>query len=134
MCNSLALFISIEYSTAPHRSVKLGDSKAKCPIRGVGTIMFTVKGKTICLHNVLFVPDLDVSLYSVKQHMMIPGCYEHSENNTCSLAFPTFMFDDDTAQEIQFHASKPKETDEPDFDSSNVPTPTSKQVIPYHFE
>ncbi len=134
MCNAKSLFTTFQTVTSSSSYVKLGDGKHTCPIRGLGTIQYFVNNNVIRLHDVLYVPDLDVSLYSIKQHMKIQGCYEHSENNICTLAYPTFSFDATTDNEITFDAQSsdlaPDAT--PDFDNATATLNIRNQHIPYH--
>ena len=65
----------------------LEDGKSTTKMLGIGTIKFTVGMYKIHLHNVLYVPSLDGSLFSIKQHMKYVGYFEHSENNTCTITF-----------------------------------------------
>ena len=135
MCNDRQLFTSIhEYPSPPNRFVKLGDGKTKIPIRGIGTIQYEVNNKIIILHNTLFVPDLDVSLYSIKQHMSIQGCYEHSENGICTIAYPIFSFQANIDHEITFEVNQPAlPPNRPSFDNSDITPVRKKQIIPYTF-
>ena len=75
MCNNKNLYLQMaDYSGATNH-VTLGDGHTKSPIKGVGHIYFVVpKGYTIHLHNVMYVPILNVSLFSVKQRMKFVGC------------------------------------------------------------
>ena len=84
--------------------VLLGDGTTKIPIVGIGTIEITVKGNKLRLHDVLYCPTLNVSLFSTKLHMKYVGCYELSKENICTLAFPTFTFDAINDNEIHFTA------------------------------
>ena len=120
-----------EHPPNQYKTVKLGDGTSQCAILGVGTIQITTNNKTIKLHNVLYVPDLDVSLFSVKTHMTIQGCFEHCENNTCTLAFPTFTFDAITNNEIEFYARPSPSTMTPDFDDSQSSVKIPSTSIPF---
>ena len=53
--------------------VTLGDHN-KCPIKGRGTAIFLLNGKTILVRNALYVPALRSPLYSLRKHSQIPGC------------------------------------------------------------
>ena len=39
--------------------------------------------------------------------MKYEGCYEHSQNNSCTIAFPTMTFNADIKNEIEFIVQKP---------------------------
>ena len=63
------------------------------------------------------------------------GCYEHSESNTCSLAYPTFVIDATISQEITFTAHTPIRPALPlSFDDSTAQIPITTQKIPHHFQ
>ena len=68
----------------------------------------------------IFVPDLDVSLFSIKQHMRYEGCYEHLQNNICYIAFPTITIKAQSNNEIEFIISPPSTdpTVQPTFDEA----------------
>ena len=86
------------------------------------------------LHNVLNVPDLDISLYSVKQHMKIQGCFEHCENSTCTLAYPTFVIKVTTGNEITFDVKKLiLPANKPSFINAEATMKVKPQCIPYTF-
>ena len=131
MCCDRDFFTSMTHTAQNTPTyVKLGDGTTKCPIMGHGTVQLLLNQKTIRLHNVLYVPDLEVSLFSIKTHMKIQGCYEHSENNVCTIAFPTFTIDAITNDEIEFY-TKPSDTNTPDFDDSQHTLNILPQSIPY---
>ena len=135
MCNSKNLFISFTPTSDKQASVTLGDGSTKSPIEGKGTIAYTTQGHLIHLHDVLYVPNLNVNLYSVKQHMKVQGCSEHSEANICTIAYPNFTIQASTAHEIQFMATKPPlPSSTPDFDSSSSIMNIIPQQIPYSFK
>ena len=54
--------------TARARHVMLADKDCTAPIEGFGTIAISINGFNIRLHNVLYVPALSTSLFSVKEH------------------------------------------------------------------
>lgn len=101
MCNNKTLFLDLT-DPPKNRFVILGDESSKVPIKGIGTIEVTVADKKIRLHNVLFCPVLDVSLFSTKQHMKYVGCWEMSRENMCTLAFLSCTFHAITDNEIHF--------------------------------
>ena len=134
MCNSRSLFTDLKDCSQSSRVVTLGDGKRQCPILGIGTIEFMTSSKFIRLHDVLYVPNLDVSLYSVKLHMTVQGCFEHSENNHCTVAFPHFSIDANVNKEITFTATiPPSPCPKPDFDNSDITLNIMNQHITYHF-
>ena len=108
MCNFIELFINISPYAGPNPFVTLGDGKTKLPIKGIGTIEFeTITGNKLRFHHVIYVPDLDVPLFSIKQHMRYVGCYEHSQNNTCYIAFPSTIIKAQNNNEIEFEFKLP---------------------------
>ena len=67
--------------------------------------------------------------------MKFHGCYEHSENNVCTLAYPTFTLNATTNHEITFTVQQPTlPTNRPAFDNSisDIVVPTSK--IPFNHD
>ena len=109
MCNNRHLFITFGKYNGDKQSVTLGDGSTHYPIKGIGTIeMIIPSGHKIRMHNILYVPSIDVSLFSTKQHMKHEGCYEHSQNNSCTIAFPHTTIKADIKDEIEFSVKKPE--------------------------
>ena len=139
MCNSPQLFTKINPWTSkknPH--VTLADGTTTSKIEGMGTIQFSINHNTVTLHNVLLVPTLSHSLFSVKQHCHSPGNYFHSESGTATLAFPTFIhsvpIEDDIYMDViplpQLHSNTmlhPTATDNID----QVPRNKTSPMAPY---
>ena len=137
MCHDKALFIKMCAYTGATQHVTLGDGKTTQPICGVGTIEFTTSlGHTIRLHNVVYVPGLNVSLYSINQHMKYEGCYEHSEYNSCRLAFPSFILPVDNNDELEFKVqpSTKSPSIKPDFDEATAPIYTAEKPKSLFFD
>ena len=135
MCNNKSLFINFTPINNPNSAVTLGDGNTTSPIKGKGTIAYEVQKNIIHLHDVLYVPSLNVNLYSVKQHMKVQGCSEHSEANKCTLAYPTFTITATTSHEIEFVVSLPSSSSsKPDFDSQSTIPNIQPQHIPYYFQ
>ena len=135
MCNSKELFTSLTAIDDDTNAVTLGDGTTTSPIKGKGTIAYQVQHHIVHLHNVLYVPNLNVSLYSIKQHMKVQGCSEHSEANTCTIAYPTFTIKASTKHEIEFIATIPSDTTKPpDFDSNQTIDNIKPANIPYYFK
>ena len=68
----------------------MADSRSFCRIVGVGTQRIKLRDGTVAeLHNVLFIPSLKFSLYSIIKHMSHLGCFFHAENNEYTLSFPS---------------------------------------------
>ena len=137
MCHDKVLFIKMCAYTGATQHVTLGDGKTTQPICGVGTIEFTTSlGHTIRLHNVVYVPGLNVSLYSIKQHMKYEGCYEHSEYNSCRLAFPSFILPVDNNDELEFNVqpSTKSPSIKPDFDEATAPLYTAEKPTSLFFD
>ena len=123
MCNNKDLFFNITSYNGPNPYVTLGNGKTKCPIKGIGSIEFEItSGQKLRFHNVIFVPDLDVSLFSIKQHMQYEGCYEHSQNNKCYIAFPNMIIKAQNNNEIEFEVLPPStdHTVQPIFDEATA--------------
>ena len=66
----------------------------------------------------IYAPQLNVLLYSVKQHIQYIGCYENSKWNNWSVTFPAFTLPIDVIDTLEFTVcihSTPH-TVRPDFD------------------
>ena len=51
----------------------LGDT-TRLPIKGIGTVVYTLNGRTILTRNALNIPALQVTLYSLRKYRQRPGC------------------------------------------------------------
>ena len=102
MCNQKSLFTNL-YPWGKHESIQavtLADGVTTSPILGIGNVSFYLDDHNITLTNVLFVPALSDSLFSIKQHSMYQGNYFHVENNIATLAFPKSTHSIPIADEI----------------------------------
>jgi len=72
--------------------VTLADGDATAKIEGLGNVQLKINNHYYELKDVLYVPDLSDSLFSVKKHQETPGHYAHFEKNELTLAFPTFLY------------------------------------------
>jgi deoxyuridine 5'-triphosphate nucleotidohydrolase len=133
MCNNRSLFTSFQSTPQSQFSVRLGDGNTKCKVQGTGTIQLQLDNKTIELENTLYVPDLDVSLFSIKQHMKLQGCYMHCEQDTCTVAFPTFTITANTGHEIKIFPTKPPPSTTPTFTTTNAEHNHVPAQIPFIF-
>eukprot|EP00957_Ditylum_brightwellii_P182324 13890087-Ditylum_brightwellii.AAC.1 len=88
MCNKKEYFTTLQQSPVDYFT--LGDRKTRLPCKGVGTVQIQISKYVLRLINILFVPDLDCSLYSIKRHMRLPGYSQHADDDY-TLAFPTFL-------------------------------------------
>ena len=53
----------------------LGDGKSMLPVLGIGQIDFlTDSDERIILENVLYVPELKDTLFSIRDHLRFQGC------------------------------------------------------------
>jgi hypothetical protein len=63
---------------------------------GRGTVVLTLCDKTVKLCNVLHVPDLEITLLSVRSHQRQgQGCSFLADHSGCFLTFPNFVLDID---------------------------------------
>ena len=89
-------------------------------------------GNQIRLHNIIYVPNLNVSLFSIRKNKKCVECYEHSENNICSIAFPSIITQVNN-EELVFSARKPSSDHSiaPSFDkaTAKVYTPEVTTII-----
>ena len=101
----------------PH--VVLGDDSTVYPIKGYGTICYRICGKVV-RQFCYYVPKMgNITLLSVKQHSQYQGHYVHSENNTVTLAFPSFLLS--LANDNEMHAIVTKSSsDKLDYDESKA--------------
>ena len=119
------LFDSIQYfykgdippPKTPH--VVLGDDTTVYPIKGYGTIKYNIGGKIVRQFS-YFVPQLgNITLLSVKQHSQYQGNYVHSEDNTVTLAYPSFLLS--LANDTEMHAIVTKTSStQLDYDESKA--------------
>jgi len=87
-----------------------------------------IKGNQVKLTNVLYVPSLSNSLFSVKVHTITDGCQVHMDKSLATIAFPTFIETVPMSEEIEFKFTQATTT------IKNVkPTiPTTLQHVPIH--
>ena len=78
--------------------VEMGDGHLTA-IKGFGKAYFEIDGKKVAKYG-YYVPTLNNSLLSIREHSSHPDCYFHSENSQSILVFPTFMVDFVTNPEI----------------------------------
>ena len=67
--------------------VTLGDDKTSLIIKGYGMMNYLLNGKRVRRFG-YFVPELGVTLLSIKQHVKYQGCFFHAENDSVILAYP----------------------------------------------
>ncbi len=138
MSGHAALFESITYfdksSSAPQPTVTLGDDTTEHPILGYGWLSYNMQGKSIRQVG-LYIPALgDITLISIRQHMRYRGCYFHAEDNTATLAYPSFTIQLNTEPEIEVNitpvslpSSQPRDYDE--STASICTTTTNKTTL-----
>ena len=74
-----------------YQFVTLADGVTKARALGKGTATIYINNKRCILNDVLYVPQLSDSLFSVKKHVQQKGHYIHFGDKTTSIAFPTFV-------------------------------------------
>ena len=100
-------------SNEPYPTVILGDDTTEHPIAGYGWMDYTIKNKQIRQVG-FYIPTLgDVTLLSIRQHMRYKGCYFHAEDNTATLAYPSFTIDLRIDPEIETNVSPTTNTSIP---------------------
>ncbi|EJK72873.1 hypothetical protein THAOC_05551, partial [Thalassiosira oceanica] len=84
--------------------VRMGNN-AFVPVVGRGTAVFSLNGKHVMIRNVMHVPDLGRPLYSLRAHLLQPGCgfiglsaTETSARMMC-VYFPTFVLTVDMSKD-----------------------------------
>ena len=70
-----------------NKIVTLGDDKTALLIKGYVMMNYLLNSKRICRFG-YFVPELGITLLSIKQHIKYRGCYFHTENDQVILAYP----------------------------------------------
>ena len=158
MCKDASMFTHL-YPWQPSSStteVTLADGQTTAKIEGIGTISFELNKHKVVLHNVLLVPSLSESLFSIKQHCVSTGNYFHTENNLATLAFPEFIHTAPISDEIiikvtpaekhavsnRAHTNSQSQTetsplsqksDTLSISHNNLPNPISSYTIPVKF-
>ena len=100
MSGNKSLFVQY-YPAQDTQFVLLGDGSTTIPISGKGTIDYIVDSHRIILHNVYYVPQLEDTLYSIKQHITFLDCNFHAEDNIMTLKYPTFTLQASIEDEVQ---------------------------------
>ena len=121
MVNDLKLFTHLRKwpVNAATNHVLLADGSTRTKISGVGTVKFSLPNSTVIeMENILYVPSLSSSLFSVRQHIAYNNCKMRSEGNTLRLIFPNFTID--TAPD-NFSFPISKTTSEPHYTSVRRP-------------
>ena len=105
MFNSPDYFIELHpWTNTTTPNVTLADGNTSTPIQGYGTVRLMLNNKfPIELHNALYVPKLSSNLFSVKEFLRYQGTFIVGENNTFTLAFPSFLLDIPITNEICFN-------------------------------
>ncbi len=131
--DTITMFPSSSTSQTPH--VLLGDDTTKLPIAGYGYMHYRIGSYSI-RRRALYVPDLGpTTLLSIKQHMLHAGNYFHAENNTATLAFPTFQIDLNIQPEIHLPIhplASPTSYDYDEEQADLLPTAYPNHAQKYH--
>eukprot|EP00957_Ditylum_brightwellii_P174344 13273655-Ditylum_brightwellii.AAC.1 len=104
MCNTKKAFTSLQ---TPKREaiVTLDDGTTSLKIEGIGTAHIYVNKEQIVLPNSIYIPELEVSLYSILEHACHyrnQFCSEFPENHT--LSWPNTSTKANTTNELIFEA------------------------------
>ena len=101
MSGILSLFTTISYfnDNSP-RNVILGDGTSTLPMLGFGSIDITINNYRIILDNVLYIPKLNDTLFSIKEHVRFPQCSFYCVDNKATLSFKDIDFILSINQEI----------------------------------
>jgi len=103
--------------------VTLGDGHTESPIDGIGTIEIEIEtDKKLNFQNMIYIPQLNVSLYSINQYMKYIGCYKHSTQINYSVTFPAFTLPINNKGKLEFTVRIPftSYTVRPDFDENTA--------------
>eukprot|EP00957_Ditylum_brightwellii_P084437 6421004-Ditylum_brightwellii.AAC.1 len=88
MMGYLPLFIHIVYFPESYNGVVvLGDGKTRLKVKGFGTIQMWMKNEVFRLKNVLYVPELDDTLFSMILHGTHPNCFFVIKEGKVTLGF-----------------------------------------------
>ena len=100
-------------------------------IEGFGKAYFEIDGEKVAKYG-YYIPTLNNSLLSIREHSSHPGCYFHSENSQSILAFPTFMVNLITDPEISSPISPfspHQQTLNFDDDTSKLNHPIQSKIV-----
>ncbi len=139
MWNDYSAFTSYHPTTSKH--VTLADNTT-APVAGIGAIKILLDGYVSGLHNVLHVPTLRMSLYSLRAHRRMIGCGFIGDNDKFHVYFPSFVATVDASMDsyIKYKplgrsSSRPYDFLQPrEITASATATPTDAlmpAVIPY---
>eukprot|EP00957_Ditylum_brightwellii_P148223 11286050-Ditylum_brightwellii.AAC.1 len=107
-----ALFTDLHLFPSDYQGyVTLGDSKTRIKVEGVGDMIITIKGKTIQLTGVLYVPALSKTLFSTLEHGQNTKCLFSIHDGIAELGFPDFTITADVDKEIIVDIIPSKTTD-----------------------
>ena len=109
--------------------VTLGDGTTTLPIKGSGTVQIVMNGHHVSLHDVLYVPALKDTLFSIKEHSTHRGCAFISENATATLFFPKFEVPVSTADEFELAFTIPSSNSSPEFNTEFSPRIFPEQPV-----
>ena len=68
----------------------LDDGTTKLPIIGKDTIRIYIESQVVGLHNVVFVPELEDTLFSITEHIKSLNCSFKAEKNKYTLYYSKF--------------------------------------------
>ena len=108
MFNDLSYFTDIfewKPTSKNQKYVHLADD-TKLKIEGIGHIDMTIEGKRIRIPDVLYIPALHSSLFSVRQHIAYQGCAVLAFNNSVTITFGDFIHRANVEETINFEATK----------------------------
>ena len=88
--------------------VHLADGNTTLPIHGVGNITINIGIHKITLKNVLYVPQLKDTLFSVTEHIKTKDCSFMGTNNQYILIFPKFSVPTMIINEVLLYFEKKK--------------------------
>ena len=88
----------------------------RIPCAGHGTVILTLRDKTVKLCNVFHVPDIEMPLLSVRSHRgRGQGCSFLADGSGCFLTFPTFILDIDDEDDCVIPCSLATLSAKPDY-------------------
>ena len=94
----------------------------QAPILGIGSVLLNINNYILRLQNVLYVPSLSTSLFSLKEHAQYANCSIRIENNRFFISFPTYTIKKKIGDDLSLTFTLPNDkSSTPHFDSTNAP-------------
>ena len=105
MTGDINMFLTLimQSTFSSNHVVVLIDRSTTLLICGVGTIWLKMCIHILEIKNVLYVPRLDDTLFSITEHIKYKNCSFIGDDNKYTLKFPTFLFLQWSLMKYSFH-------------------------------